>query len=185
MNHSLRLSFAIEREEQKVFRRLQRFEIQNTHSGAGIIFSWDACGLQGEALCCSLPKPRSLSAYFTQLRDIKAWWASESQTWPHHRPGGICPGRTARRSRHFPSAIINLQRTGAAWKFDRASLSWRPAYEVRGRTAERSSRGQGNNPVLPLVKTPGAVGTRWERRRYFQHVAWTPLGNNPSVLTSG
>lgn len=126
MNHSLRLSFAIKRAEQKVFRRLQCFEIQITHSGAGIIFSWDARGLQGEAFCCSLPKISSFSVQFTQLRDIKACGASErhwSKTWLHHRPGGICPGRTAFCSHHFPSAVSNLQRTVAAWKFDRAPMS--------------------------------------------------------------
>ena len=174
--------------EQKVFRRLQHCEIHNTHGGAGIIFSWDACGLQGEALRCSLPKISSLSVYFTQLRHIKAWRASErhwSQTWPHHCPGWICPGRMAFCSCRFPSAIINLQRTGAAWKFYSASMSSRPAYKVRRRNREWSSRGQGNTSVLTLVKTPGAVGTRWEWRRYFQQVTWILLGNDSSVLTFG
>lgn len=126
--------------EQKVFRRPQHRKIQNTHGGAGIIFSWDACGLQGEALCCSLPRISSLSVYFTQLRDIKAWRASKrhwSQTWPLPHPGRICPGRAAFLSRHFPSAIINLQRTGAAWKFYSASMSLRPVYKVRGRNKEQ------------------------------------------------
>lgn len=175
--------------EQKAFRRLQLREIQNTHSHARIIFSWDACGLQGEALRCSLPKISSFSAYFTWLRDIKAWRASErhwSQAWPHHCSGGICPGRTAFPSCHNPSTISNLQRTGAAWKFYSTSMSLRWVYKVRrGRKGEWSSMGQGSISVLTLVKTPGTVGTHWKWRRYFQQGTWTLLGNNPSVLTSG
>lgn len=174
--------------EQKVLRRLQHREIQNTHSDAGIILSWDACGLQGEALCYSLPKPISFSVCFTQLRDIEAWRASErhwSQTWPHHCPGGICPGRMAFHSCCSPSAITNLQRTGAAWKFYSAFMRSRPAYQVRRRNREWSGGAQGNTPIPALVKTPGAVSTCWEWRRYFQQVTWTLLGNNPSVLTSG
>lgn len=180
MNHSLRLSFAIKVTKQKVFRRLQHHKIQNTHNGAGIIFSWSVCGLQGEALCCSMPKISNQSANFTQQRDIKAWQASEghwSQTWPHHHPGGICPGRTAFHSYHLPSAIINLLRTGAAWRFYGAFTSSRPVCKVRGRNGEWSSRGQGNTPALTLVKTPSAVGTRWEWRRFSvsnMTFAWKP-----------
>lgn len=188
MNHSLRLNFAIKITEQKVFRRLQHRETLNTHGGAGITFSWDACGLQGEAFCCSLPKISSLSVCFTQLRDIKAWQTSErhwSQTWPHHCPSGICPGRTASCLCYFPSAVINLQRAGVAWKLYSTFMSSRPVYKVRGRNGEQSNEGQGNIPVLILAKTPGAVGTHWEWRRYFHQVTWTLLGNNYSVLISG
>lgn len=193
MNHNLRLSFAIKVTKQKVFRRLQHHKIQDTHSGAGIIFSWAACGLQGEPLCCSMPKISSQPANFTQQRDIKAWQASEghwNQTRPHHHAGGICAGRMAFHSCHLPSAIImpsaiiNLLRTGAAWKFYGAFTSSRLVYEVRGRNGEWSSRGQGNTPVLTLRWRPPVLWAPAENEG-FQQVTLTLLGNYPSVLTSG
>lgn len=186
MNHNLRLNFAIEVTKQKVFRRMQHNETQNTHNGAGII-SWAACGLQGEALRCSAPEISIQSANFTQQRDIKAWQASEghwSQTWPHHHSAGICPGRAAFHSCHLPSAIINLLRTGAAWRFHEAFTSSRPVYKVRGRNGEWSSRDQGNTPAL-LWWRPPVLWAPTENEEGFQQVTLTLLENHPSVLTSG
>lgn len=156
-------------------RRLQHHEIQNTHSGAGTIFSWSACGLQGEALCCIVPKISSQPANFTQQRDMRAWQAPEghrSQPQPHHHPSGICPGRTAFHRCRSPSETIDLPRTGAAWKLYGAFMSSRPVFKERGRMG--SGAAGARTPHQPLFWwRPPVLRAPAENEEGFQQVTLT------------